>query len=108
MYYLNDKVRNKILDIPFSVWYTSCRKGEIDMTTTIVTTKGQIVIPSKIRRRLNIKKGTKLYIEEKGDELILKAVTPAYFERIAGVLPTKGKLSKALIEEREKDKEREG
>ena len=48
-----------------------------------------------------------MYIEEKGDELILLAVTPAYFERIAGVLSTKGKLSKALIEERGKDKERE-
>jgi AbrB family looped-hinge helix DNA binding protein len=77
------------------------------MTTTIVTTKGQIVIPSKIRHRLKIKRGTKLYIEERGNELILKPVTPEYFERIAGVLPTKGKLSKALIEERAKDKERE-
>ena len=77
------------------------------MTTTIVTTKGQIVIPSKIRNRLKIKRGTKLYIEERGNELILKPVTPEYFERIAGVLPTKGKLSKALLEERAKDKERE-
>ena len=73
-----------------------------------VSTKGQIVIPSKIRRRLNIKRGTKLYIEEKGDELILKAVTPAYFEKIAGVLSTKGKLTKTLIEERKNDKSREG
>jgi len=77
------------------------------MTTTIVTTKGQIVIPSKIRQRLKIKRGTKLYIEERGNELILKPVTPEYFERIAGVLSTKGKLSKALLEERTKDKERE-
>ena len=77
------------------------------MRTTIVTTKGQIVIPSKIRRKFNIKMGTRLYIEEKGEELIIKPVTPAYFERIAGVLQTKGKLSKTLIEERSKDKERE-
>ena len=77
------------------------------MTTTVVTTKGQIVIPSKIRRKHNIKKGTKLYIEERGDELVLKAITPAYFEKIAGVLQTKGKLSKTLLEERAKDKERE-
>lgn len=77
------------------------------MNTTIVTSKGQIVIPSKIRRRLNIKRGTRLYIEEKGGELIIKAVTPDYFERIAGVLPTKGKLSKSLIEERRNDKESE-
>ena len=77
------------------------------MTTTVVTTKGQIVIPSKIRQRLKIKRGTKLYIEERGDELILKPVTPEYFERIAGILPTKGKLSKALLEERAKDKGKE-
>jgi len=77
------------------------------MTTTVVTTKGQIVIPSKIRHRLKIKKGTKLYIEERGNELILKPVTPEYFEKIAGVLPTKGKLSKAILKERLKDKEGE-
>lgn len=77
------------------------------MTTAVVTTKGQVVIPSKIRQRLKIKKGTKLYIEERGNELILKPITPEYFERIAGVLPTKGKLSKTLLVERAKDKERE-
>ena len=77
------------------------------MTTTVMTGKGQIVIPSKLRHRFNMKKGTKLYIEERGDELVLKAVTPEYFEKMAGVLQTKGKLSKALLEERSKDKERE-
>jgi len=77
------------------------------MTTTIVTSKGQIVIPSKIRNRLNIKKGTKLYIEEKCGELILKTITPAYFERISGILSTKGKLSKAIIKERKADRKKE-
>ncbi len=77
------------------------------MTTTIVTTKGQVVIPAKIRRKLNIRKGTRLYIEERGDELILKPVTPAYLERIAGFLQSKGKLSKALLEERARDRKRE-
>ncbi len=77
------------------------------MTMTVVTTKGQIVIPSKIRQRLKIKKGIKLYIEERGDELILRPVTPAYFEKIAGVLPTKGKLSTALLEERSEDRMKE-
>lgn len=77
------------------------------MTTTIVTTKGQIVIPSKIRKRLHIKKGTRLFIEEKDDTLVLMAVTPEYFEKMAGILGTEGKLSKALIEERRRDRERE-
>ena len=78
------------------------------MVKAIVTTKGQIVIPAKIRRRLHIKKGTRLYIEERGDELVLRTVTPAYFGKIAGILPTKGKLSKKLLEERARDKGREG
>lgn len=77
------------------------------MVTITVTAKGQIVIPSKIRRKLNIKRGTKLYIEEKCDKLILKPTTSKYFKKIAGVLQTKGKLSKALLEERAKDNVKE-
>ncbi|MBI1882793.1 MAG: AbrB/MazE/SpoVT family DNA-binding domain-containing protein [Chlamydiae bacterium] len=77
------------------------------MITAIVTSKGQIVIPSKIRQHMSIKRGTKLYIEEKGDELILRPVTPRYFEKIAGVLSTKGKLTKLLLEERAKDRKKE-
>jgi len=77
------------------------------MATTTVTTKGQIVIPSRIRRKFNIKKGTKLYIEEKGDELVLKPVTPEYLRKIAGILPTKGRLSKSLLEERSRDRKKE-
>ena len=70
------------------------------MTTTVSNTKGQIVIPSEILRKLNIKTGTKLYIEERDDEIVLKPLTPAYFEKIAGVLRTGGKLSKALLANR--------
>lgn len=77
------------------------------MTTTVVTTKGQIVIPSKIRKLFNIKRGTKLYIEERNDELVLRPVTPGYFNKLAGILQTKGKLSKALLEERAKDRKSE-
>jgi AbrB family looped-hinge helix DNA binding protein len=77
------------------------------MATTIVTTKGQIVIPSKIRKRMNLKKGTKIYLEEKDNELILKPVTNTYFKKLAGILNTKGRLSKKLLEERAKDKKKE-
>ena len=77
------------------------------MTTTIVTTKGQIVIPSKIRKRHNIHKGTKLCILEKGDQIVLQPLTGDYFEKMAGILNTKGKLTKALLDERNRDKEAE-
>ena len=77
------------------------------MIITTVTSKGQVIIPSKIRRMLNIKIGTKLYVEERDDTLIFIPVTPAYFEKIAGILKTRGKLSKILLEERAKDRARE-
>jgi AbrB family looped-hinge helix DNA binding protein len=75
--------------------------------TTVVTTKGQVVIPSRIRRKYDIKKGTKLYVEERGEYIVLKPITEEYFEKLAGILPTKGKLSKALLQERHDEKERE-
>ena len=77
------------------------------MTTTIVTTKGQIVIPSRMRWKLNIKKGTRLCIEEKGDQLILQPLTDDYYEKMAGIASTKGKGVSALLEERAKEKENE-
>ena len=83
------------------------RSDSEKMTTAVVSTKGRIVIPSKIRRRLNIKRGTRVYIEERGDELVIRPVTPAYFEKIAGVLQTRGKLSKTLLQERTRDRQRE-
>ena len=74
------------------------------VSTTVVTAKGQIVIPSKIRRHLNIKKGTRLCVTEKGNEIVLQPLTQEYFEKAAGILKTKGKLTQALLEERVKEK----
>ena len=74
------------------------------MLTTIVTVKGQIVIPSKVRRRHNIKKGTKLCIIDNEDEIVLKPLTADYFEKMAGILGTKGRLGKALLQERAREK----
>ncbi|HBO97626.1 MAG TPA: AbrB family transcriptional regulator [Candidatus Omnitrophica bacterium] len=74
------------------------------MTTTTVTAKGQIVIPSRIRRHLNIKKGTRLCVIEKDNGIVLQPLTREYFEQTAGVLKTKGKLTQVLLDERKKEK----
>jgi AbrB family looped-hinge helix DNA binding protein len=77
------------------------------MMTLSVTSKGQIVIPAILRRKYSIKEGTKLNIEEDKGVLVLRPVDKNYFENIAGVLNTKGKLTKALIREREIDRKSE-
>jgi AbrB family looped-hinge helix DNA binding protein len=78
------------------------------MKTTVITSKGQVVIPAKIRRRLNIKKGTKFNVEERDHEIVLKPLNADYFKKVSGALPTKGKLSRLLLAERKLAKEREG
>ena len=77
------------------------------MTTTVMTAKGQVVIPSKVRRRLNMKKGTRLCVIEKEDGVELKPLTADYFEKMAGIVKTKRKLTDILFEERQKEKEAE-
>ena len=80
-------------------------KGHL-IQTSIVTFKGQIVIPAKLRRRAGIKPGTRVYLEEKGGDIIVHPATPDFYERTYGVLKDGGGV-KALEESRHKDKERE-
>jgi AbrB family looped-hinge helix DNA binding protein len=73
---------------------------------TYSTIKGQIVIPASLRRKYGIKNGTKIIITDNGDSIILKPVTEQYLKNLQGSLKGKGAL-KALVDERQKDKERE-
>jgi len=71
---------------------------------TTVTAKGQIVIPSSIRRRLGIKEGTRIKIEENGKEIILKPITREYVHSLRGRFKGKG-LMKALMAEKKRERE---
>ncbi|MDI7262078.1 MAG: AbrB/MazE/SpoVT family DNA-binding domain-containing protein [Thermodesulfobacteriota bacterium] len=74
---------------------------------TAVTIKGQVVIPAKIRHRLGIKKGTKIYVEERNGEIILRPLGREYFQKMSGILKGGG-LVKALEETRAEDLKHEG
>lgn len=76
------------------------------METSIVTVKGQIVIPSKLRKKAGLKKGTKVFLEEKNGDIIVHPATPEFYERIYGFLKGGG-LIKSLQEIRQREKERE-
>ncbi len=73
---------------------------------TTATSKGQIVIPSSIRRKLSIKEGTRIQIEldEKAKEIILKPITREYVHSLRGKFRGKG-LMKGLMAEKKRERE---
>ncbi len=75
------------------------------MDKAVVTVKGQVVIPSRLRRRFGIKKGTQVYLYEREGEIVLKPITDEYIRAMAGMTGTKGRLLKALMEEKAKERE---
>jgi AbrB family looped-hinge helix DNA binding protein len=61
--------------------------------TTTVSTKGQIILPSAIRRRREWGAGTRLLVEETSEGVLLKsapAFAPTLPEDVFGMLPYKG------------------
>jgi AbrB family looped-hinge helix DNA binding protein len=75
------------------------------MDKSVVTSKGQIVIPSKLRRRFGIKRGTQVCLYERDGEIVVRALTDEYLRGLAGITGTKGKLLKALKNEKAKEHE---
>ena len=75
------------------------------MDKSVVTVKGQVVIPSKLRHKFGIKKGTQVYVYERDGEVVIRPVTDEYLRSLAGITGTKGKLLKALMEEKAKERE---
>jgi AbrB family looped-hinge helix DNA binding protein len=73
---------------------------------TTATSKGQIVIPSSIRRKFGIREGTRIQIEvdEKANQIILKPITREYVHSLRGRLRGKG-LLKALMAEKKRERE---
>ncbi len=73
---------------------------------TFATVKGQIVIPSSIRRKLGIKEGTRIEIEldEQGQRIILTPITREYIHSLRGKYKGKG-LLKALMAEKKRERE---
>ncbi len=73
---------------------------------TIATSKGQVVIPSKIRKQLGIKDGTYLQIDVNAatKQIILTPVTREYIHSLRGKYKGKG-LMKALMADKKQERE---
>ena len=72
------------------------------MSTAVLTSKGQIVIPASIRHSLGLAKGSALLVEQRGDEIVMRSIDKAFYVKSAGILKTGGRLSAAVREEHRK------
>jgi len=77
------------------------------METAYITSKGQLVVPAKLRRQYGIKPGTKVHFIERGGEILFQPVTREYLKSVHGMLASETSVTQDLLKERAKDKKRE-
>ncbi len=77
------------------------------MEESTITSKGQIVVPAKLRRRYGLKPGTKVYFIERNDEILFQPQTKEFIRSVHGLLASQTAVTKELLKERAKDKEHE-
>ena len=71
--------------------------------TICFSSRGQVVIPSRFRKKLGIEKGTQALISSEAGSIILTPITREYIKSHYGAY--KGKpLLRALSEEKEREK----
>ena len=68
-----------------------------------VTTKGQLVIPSKLRRKYSIKEGTQVAFLEQENRLVLQPLTPEFIRSLRGSLKGRPSALKVLRQERRRE-----
>ena len=70
------------------------------MPVVTSTIKGQIFIPAVLRKKYGIVKGTSINIYEQNNKIILEPIHKDPVTQGRGILKTKGRVLKRLIEDR--------
>jgi AbrB family looped-hinge helix DNA binding protein len=70
-----------------------------------VTTKGQLVIPSKLRRKYAIREGTQVAFLEEENRLVLQPLTPEFVRSLRGCLKGEPSAFKHLLEDRKRERD---
>jgi len=77
------------------------------MTISRATVKGQVIIPAPLRKKFNIKKGTRIAIlEGEGQVILMKPLPDDPIEASRGVLKGKSSILKALVKDRREEAKR--
>lgn len=77
------------------------------METASVTSKGQLVIPARLRRKYRIEPGTKVLFVERDHEILIQPVTRELLRSVCGIFKSETPATQTLLKERSRDKERE-
>ena len=72
--------------------------------TSVVTTKGQLVIPARLRRRFGIKKGTMVTFTEDDGRIIVQPVTREFIRGLRGSLKGEPSALEILLAERKRER----
>jgi AbrB family looped-hinge helix DNA binding protein len=72
------------------------------MDSVYVTTRGWIVIPVRLRRKLGIKPGTKVCFIERGSGILFQPVTKAYIHSVFGMLKSATSVTAELLRQRKR------
>jgi len=72
---------------------------------TVVTTKGQLVVPSRLRRKYGLRRGTRVAFVEEGKKLVLQPLTPEYVRAQRGSLAGKPSALEIVLEDRRRERD---
>jgi AbrB family looped-hinge helix DNA binding protein len=77
---------------------------------TVISSKGQVVVPAELREQLGLKKGTRATWSEDGGRLILAPLTERDLDELQGCLKRRSgepSVFEAALDERDQERRRE-
>ena len=79
----------------------------LNMETSVLTVKGQLLIPKRIRNKYGIKSGAKIIFEETDNGVIIRPMNENYFKSFMGVLKATGNLKEEMKQIKAEEKKLE-
>lgn len=73
------------------------------METSILTSKGQLLIPKRLRTKYGIKAGVRMVFEETKDGIKIRPMNEQYFRSYAGILSGTGNLKEDMKKMKEEE-----
>jgi len=77
------------------------------METSVLTVKGQLLIPKRIRNKYGIKSGVKVIFEETENGVVIRPINENYFKSFRGILKSTGDLKEEMRQMKAEEKKLE-